>query len=100
MFRKYSLTVLFMFFCCSSNAANVIYYKDKTEGGAEFEVFGSKQISLIRYLEKQKALRIYVTMGEDANNEDFDVQTSEEALSIVKKIFDDSNKSLLELKLK
>lgn len=100
MLKKYFFAVLIISCFGTANAANVIYYKAKTKGQVAFETFNSNQISLIRYVQKDKTLRIYINMGEDTDDKEFIVQTPEEALKIVNKIFNQGDNSFLELKLK
>lgn len=98
--KKNLLTVCILFLVSPAFASNVLFFKKTEKGETVFEIFNSKHISFIRYVEEIKVLRIHLNTGNGNYKKDFIVNSSEEALKIVNKIFNENDKSLLKLELK
>ncbi len=91
--KKILLISIISFVCGHIHAANIMFY-DKD---GSFWVVPSKQVGSVGYNEKEKELGV-IRIGQEYLV--FKVETKEEALNIIKKIFDDDDNSLIVLKQK
>ncbi len=80
----------------SVSAASIIYYESKEAGEVEFRILHSSFFTVIYYDESDKEILIYNNNGGKSG---FKVDTKEEALEIIRKIYDYNDKSFIELEL-
>lgn len=92
--------LLCMAFCLSAPlfAASIIVYEDKKDGESEFIVINSKHVALIKYEEVDKEFIIFLNQGPSSSSYEFTVDTVEKSQEIVKRLFDETDTALIELK--
>lgn len=84
-------------FSASTLSANLLTYFSKEEGEKEYLVIVGKAVSGLAYNEEDKVLTVFQFGG---MGHKFDVKTSAEAMTIVKKVLDPNDHSIIELEKK
>ena len=95
---KYMLLVLaFLLASESTSAASIIYYHETKKGEREFRVIPKYVIQYLQYEEEVKLLEVTFLHGADILVEDFKVDSVEAAETLIMRIYDPNDYSLIKL---
>ncbi len=91
---KVIFILLISLIATSVNAASIIFYDSKKTGDVEFYTINTKQVVKINYDESEKEIHVIYTNG---GGNTFIVATSNEAIEIIKRLYDETDSSFIEL---